>query len=125
VLASLFTACRDLSWVAPGAARRLAGWVERAYDVADWVTSALGDDPIGPVRVGLLDLQDALLAHDPDRIALDLEVARSIAEWQARRAAAPKTSGSDEPPLVDEHVSPGGRLEEPGTLPSDEAPDAR
>jgi hypothetical protein len=69
---TLLTLCRDLSWVDLALAARLSRRVAALHDVVDRVALAA---PTFGLRQLLLDVEDALLAHHPERVALERMVA--------------------------------------------------
>jgi hypothetical protein len=86
VPAFIINACRDLSWVAPDAARLVARGVHAVFDAIDSVDEQ-AHAVAGDVCNKLLWVEDALLLHDPERIESLRRAREQVAAWNATKAS--------------------------------------
>jgi hypothetical protein len=127
----IITACEDLSWVAPDLGRRLSRVADIGFRVISQIREIgrdIEDSKAASVAQGyLLELEDALLLHDPERLESLRRAREQIAAWDAREAskadgreAVPGKSGASTTPVRESAAD--GALGDQSASPATSAP---
>jgi hypothetical protein len=93
----LLDACVYLSWVDPVLGRRLSRVASAAMDLADAVAGTLQRASLAVDLVAdrLMEVEEALIEHDPERLEAIRRARECVAEWRAREASKAEGRGGE------------------------------